>query len=401
VAGWMVAAGGGGGRAWRSLTGEAELVDLGFLRGLYAQIGDYVSVYLDTDRVHENAPEVTGIEWKSASRRLAAAGASPASLDAVGQVIADRDAAAGRAVFARAGEVTLAGKLDAPPRREIARLAPLPHLMPLLAQHRPPIPHVRVSATRTGGEVVAVGGSGAAWRDWMAGRQWPVHKVSVGGWSQDKFQRRAEDTWEENAKELAAEVISAADQVGASHVIISGDVRARSMLLEHLTVPLRESAAMVDKEVGADSTAMAEAADQALSDWADGDRRARFDDWGTHLAHDRAVQGLTQTLAALRNSQVSDVFLADNPHSAATAWIGPAGTDVAASREELLVRGVSEPVEDRADAAIVRAIASTDAELHFLPEDVVVTGDAAAYGGIARPLDGIGATLRYPHLIGV
>ncbi len=396
----MAAGGGGGPGLVVALTGEAELVDLGFLRGLYAEIGDYVSVYLDTDRVHENAAEVVGIEWRAASRRLAAAGASSASLDAVGHVIADRDAAAGQAVFARAGEVTLAGKLDAPPRREIARLAPLPHVMPLLAQHRPAIPHVRVSATRTGGEVVAVGGSGAAWRDWMAGRQWPVHKVSVGGWSQDKFQRRAEETWEENAKELAAEVISAADQVGASHVIISGDVRARSMLLEHLTVPLRESAAMVDKEVSADSPAMAEAADQALSDWADLDRRARFDDWGTHLAHDRAVQGLAQTLTALRNSQVSDVFLADNPHSVATAWIGPGGADLAATREELLVRGVSEPLEDRADAAIVRAIASTDAELHFLPEDVVVSGDSAAYGGIARPLDGIGATLRFPHLIG-
>jgi hypothetical protein len=37
--------------------------------------------------------------------------------------------------------------------------------------------------------------------------------------------------------------------------------------------------------------------------------------------------------------------------------------------------------------------------LHFLPEDLVVAGDPAARGGIARPLDGIGATLRFPHLI--
>ena len=102
-------------------------MDLGFLRGLYAQIGDYVSVYLDTDRVHEDAAEVVGIELKAASRRLAAAGASPASLDAVRHVIADRDAAAGRAVFARAGEVTLAGKLDAPPRRVNCARRPYPN----------------------------------------------------------------------------------------------------------------------------------------------------------------------------------------------------------------------------------------------------------------------------------
>jgi hypothetical protein len=93
------------------------------------------------------------------------------------------------------------------------------------------------------------------------------------------------------------------------------------------------------------------------------------------------------------------VFVADNPHSTATAWIGTGGTDVASTAEELEIRGVTEPVSDRADAAIVRAIATTEAGLHFLPEDLVVTGDPAARGGIARPLDGIGATLRFPHLI--
>jgi len=376
-------------------------VELGFLRRLYDEIGDYVSVYLDTDRIHEgNNSEATQIRWHDARRALAESEAQPTSLDAVAEIIGDPDEVApGRAIFARHGAVVFTGALDAPPRREIARLAPLPHLMPLLAQHRPPIPHVRVSATRTGGEVVAIGGSGEAWIAWMAGRQWPVHKVKVGGWSQDRIQRRAEETWAENAKELAAVVISAADQVGAQHVIISGDIRARAMLLEHLSIPLRESAAMVDKEIPADSSAMAEAADHALSDWADLDSRTRFEDWGTYLAHDQAIQGLGQTLTALRNGQVSDVFVADNPHSTATAWIGPGGADVAASREELEVRGVSDPINDRADAAIVRAIASTDAELHFLPDDLVVTGDSAACGGIARPLDGIGATLRFPHLI--
>jgi hypothetical protein len=373
-------------------------VDLGFLRRLYDEIGDYVSVYLDTDKVHEmNSLEAAEIRWHDARRELTAQGARQASIDAVAEVVLDPDEVApGRAVFARDGAVVFTGAMDAPPRREIARRAPLPHLMPLLAQHPPPIPHVRVSASRTGGEVVAIGGSGEAWRDWMAGRQWPVHKVSVGGWSQDKYQRRVEETWEQNAKELAAEVITAADQVGARHVIISGDVRARTMLLEHLTVPLRESAAVVDKEVTADSPAMAEAASKALSDWADRDRRERFEDWGTGLAHDKAVQGLAETLTALRNSQVSDVFLVDNPHSTAAAWIGPGGADLAATRDELVIRGVSDPVGDRADAAIVRAIASTDAELHFLPPDLVVTGDSAACGGVARPLDGIGATLRFP-----
>jgi Bacterial archaeo-eukaryotic release factor family 2 len=370
-------------------------VDLGFLRPLYDEIGDYVSVYLDTDRAHENALSAIELRWNAARQRLAGAGASQASLTAAAAVAGGPSGARGYAVFARGGALAFAGSLDAPPRREIARLAPLPHLMPLLAQRRPPIPHVRVSATRGGGEIVAIGGSGAGWRDWFTGQQWPLHKTSLGGWSQDRYQRSVEETWAENAKALAAEVTAAADRIGAQHVIVSGDIRARSLLLEHLPTPLRESAAVLEEEVSADSPAMTEAADRALSEWAGRRNRERFEDWKARLAHGLAVEGLARTMAAFRDGQVSDLFLADDPSSTASAWIGPAGYDLAASEEELLELDVPEPVADRADAAIVRAIAHTDAELHFLPADLVESGDPAACGGMARPRDGVCATLRF------
>jgi hypothetical protein len=370
-------------------------VDLGFLRPLFGETGDYVSVYLDTDRSHENALTAIELRWQAARQRLAEAGASQASLDAAAAVAGAPGEARGYAVFARAGAVAFTGALDAPPRREIARLAPLPHLMPLLAQRRPPIPHLRVSATRVGGEIVAVGGSGQGWRDWVSGQQWPVHKTKVGGWSQDRYQRSVEETWDENAKALAAEVDAVAGRIGARHVIVGGDLRARSLLLERLATPLRESAAVFDEEVSADSQAMTEAADRAVSEWAGRHCRERFDDWQARLAHGLAVQGLAPTMAAFRDGQVSDLFLADDPSSTASAWIGPAGNDLAASREELLELDVPAPAADRADAAIVRAIAHTDAELHFLPADLVETGNPEACGGIARPLDGVCATLRF------
>jgi hypothetical protein len=369
---------------------------LGFLKPLYDEFGGYVSVYLNTDRVHENASEAIGLRWRHARQQLTEAGASQDTLDAIAEVVGDTDEVSpGRAVFARDGAVTFTGALEQPPRRQIARLAPLPHLMPLLAQHRPPLPHVRVSATRTGGEIVAIGGAGEGWRDWVAGRQWPVHKTSVGGWSQDRHQRNVEETWAENAKTLAAEVTEAAARLGARHVIVTGDVRARSLLLGDLAKPLRESAAVLEEEVSADSQAMAEAADRALSDWAERHVRERFDDWQAQLAHGRGVEGLAQVLAALADGQVSDLFLADDPSSTATAWVGPAGTDLAATREELSERLVSAPVTERADAAIVRAIAASDAELQFLPADLAERTDSGASGGITRPRDGVCATLRF------
>ena len=375
-------------------------MNLSFLRPLYGEVGDYVSVYLDTDRSHENALTAIELRWQAARQRLAEAGASAASLDAAAAVTGGPGEARGYAVFTRVGAVAFTGTLDAPPRREIARLAPLPHLMPLLAQRRPPIPHLRVSATRTGGEIVAVGdpahgGTGQGWRDWVAGQQWPVHKTRSGGLSQERHQRSVEETWDENARTLAAEVNQVAGRIGAQHVIVSGDVRARSLLLEHLATPLRESAAVLEEEVSADSQAMTEAADRALEEWAGRHCRERFDDWRARLAHGLAVEGLARTMAAFRDGQVSDLFLVDDPSSTASAWIGPGGSDLAASREELLELDVPAPAADRADAAIVRAIAHTDAELHFLPADLVETGNPEACGGIARPLDGVCATLRF------
>lgn len=371
-------------------------MNLGFLRPLYEEFGGYASVYLDTDRVTENAAEAIGLRWRAAREHLTEAGATPETLDAIEDVFSDPDEASpGRAVFARGGEVVFTGALDGPPRRQIARLADLPHVLPLLAQHRPPIPHLRVSASRTGGDIVAIGGDGDAWRDWVAGRQWPVHKTPVGGWSQDKHQRRAEETWAENAKSLAAEVAAVAGQAGARHVIVGGDVRARTLLIENLPKALRQSVVTVDDEVAADSQIMAEAADRALADWADQAVRERFDEWRTRHAHGRGSEGLAATMAALREGQVSDLFLADDPASVAAAWVGPAGGDLAATQEELLERGVRPPLRDRADSALVRAVASTDAELHFLPADLVQTGDPAACGGFASPRDGTCATLRF------
>jgi len=370
-------------------------VNLGFLRPLYDATGDCVSVYLDTDRTHENALEAIELRWRAARQRLAEAGADPPSLDAAAAVMAGPGEARGYAVFARDGAVAFTGTLDAPPRREIARFAPLPHVMPLLAQRRPPIPHVRVSATRGGGEIVAVGGSGREWRDWVAGQQWPLHKTSVGSRSQDRHQRSVEETWDENAKALATEVAAAATRAGAGHVIVSGDVRARTLLLGHLPTLLRESATVLEEEVDADSPAMTEAADRALVEWADRRSRDRFDDWRARRAHGLAVEGLAATMGALRDGQVSDLFLADDSSSTASAWIGPGGSDLASSSEELLALDVPAPVADRADAAIARALAHTDAELHFLPADLVEAGDPAACGGIAHPRDGVCATLRF------
>ena len=53
--------------------------------------------------------------------------------------------------------------------------------------------------------------------------------------------------------------------------------------------------------------------------------------------------------------------------------------------------GIAWPVR----ASFTRAAARTDAELHFLPADLVQRGDPTADGGISVPRDGVAAAFRF------
>lgn len=186
----------------------------------------------------------------------------------------------GLAAFARAGSVQLSSALAGPPQQEIARYSLLPHVLPLLAQSPPRAPHLRVAADRSGGEIVTVWGDGRQAEAAVAGEGWPVHKTSVGGWSQDRYQRSAEEAWAENAKELATAVTAAAERVQAELIVVAGDLRAVPLLVEHLGQPLRDLVVTVDREVAADSDVLAE--------FADGEFRRRYETLltiETRLAH--------------------------------------------------------------------------------------------------------------------
>lgn len=253
-------------------------------------------------------------------------------------------AAPGRALFARDGRVTFTAPLGAAPRREIARVGQLPHLMPLLAQRPPSAAPPRLATTRN--ELSALRAAG---QTGGSPHGLPVHKA----------------------------------------------VRAGSLLLNHLPSPRRPRALGVGKRAGADGPPIAGHPERSVTARADRECRARFGEWQAHRAHSGTVEGLRDTLAALREGQVADLFIADRPASTATVWIGPEGVDVATTLPELQARGVPDPLPERADAAIVRALATTDAELHFLPEDLVAAEATAGGHAITFPRDGICATLRW------
>jgi len=369
-------------------------MDLGFLRPLYEYPPDwpasgYVSVYLDTTP-KENAPNEVALRLRAAREALAAAGADQATLDAVLAANLDHVPARSHALFAAGGTVRLHGIMpESPSLGESSSYTPLPQVVPWLAQRPPRLPHVRVAANREGGQVLAVPG---AWPETqgdletamiglteVVGESWPVHKPAGGGWSQPRFQRSAEETWTETAKRIAEAVTRAADRVKAVFVVLGGDVRERTILADELPKALRDNVVIVEREVELTAPAFDEAAWAEESWRAALDARARLDEFRAQMDRPpgdrRAVQGLDATLTALRDGLVSDVLIAASPDSTATAiatetaWIGPGLADAATGREQLIERGVTDPVTDLAAEALARAAAGTAAELHFPREE--------------------------------
>jgi len=372
-------------------------MDLDFLKSLYENAEDraaagYVSVYVDTSPATESAAKELELRWRADREELAAEGVGAPVLDAVGRHLTDgKPTAPGQAVFADGGMVRLTAALPRPPRREISCFAALPHIMPLLAQLPPQIPHVRVGAERTGGRVLTVSAGGAAATSTITGQTWPVHKTSRQ--ADYSRQRSTEETWAENGKLLADAVTRAAEQVRAEFVIVGGDEWERSILLGLLPAALRDSAVVVDREVDPEGTVFTAAAEAERMRRAEQHSQARLDEFLVRMNESdatvrRAVEGLDATLAALRDGLASDVLISDDPaRDGATdpaAWIGPGLGDVATTREQLTQRGVADPVRDRAGAALARAACGTGATLSFMP------GDADL------PAGWIGALLRAP-----
>ena len=97
-----------------------------------------------------------------------------ATLDALGDVLTGPGLTApGTAAFGQDGTVPLAVRLPAVPLREMARSARLPDLLPLLIQSPPRPPQLLVSATRSGGDVLAIRTAAGVTRQHVQGTGWP------------------------------------------------------------------------------------------------------------------------------------------------------------------------------------------------------------------------------------
>jgi len=372
------------------------MIRLDSLSELLATPGPYATAYLDATLSKELGPKEVAGRWRALRDSLAEQGADAATLDAMESVAGrhtDVPGAHGQVIVGGGGTLRLDAVLPAPPRRQTARWAPLPHLMPMVAQLGLVVPYVLAVVDRVGADVTVHGPRGTE-SETVQGDDSDVHKVKVGGWAQDHYQNRSENLWEANARQVAQVVEAGVRRVAAQVVVVTGDVRARGALVDSLGERARGLVVQLEhgtRHEGGDEEKLRAEVDEAVARIAAGEDQAVIDRFGeaqgragSGVGSVLAVAGLSDTVGALRAAAVETLLVLDDSSSDATAWVGPEPVHIALTEEELTELGVRDPVRDRLDAALVRAAAGTDAAIVTLaPGQLELT-------------HGLGATLRYP-----
>ena len=274
-----------------------------------------------------------------------------------------------------------------PPAEVTAANAALPHVLPLVVLRGERVAWLRVVVDRTGADLLGATEGGVPRTAQVTGTwEYPIRKVKPGGWSQPRYQRSAENSWEHNAQEVADAVADLATTVEPEVLVIAGDVRARTLLIEHL--PERWRRRVLHSEVGsrapgADPEPLDAVTAAAVADLAARHRAETVDRFRAERGRDAAAgTGLGAAVAALQRGQV-DTLLAFGEPVDDPVWVGPEPTQLAMTADEVRAMGVAKPERVRADAALLRAATATEADLVLVSPGEV---DLDA---------GVGALLRY------
>lgn len=364
------------------------MTDLSFLRPVFDAPGPFATAHIDVSRTTESAAREVALRWRAVREDLLAAGGAEAvlaHLDPVLAAVPHAPGAAYRLVVANASGVLLDDVLPGPAGRpEGGSWGPLPDVAPLLVHRAGGVPYVLVVTDRLGAEIEVhhVVPGPPPETETVQGERLHVTKVAAGDWAHTQFQRRSENLWQRNAREVAVATERALARSGAELLVVTGDERAREALRDALTPPARERLVEVPgdrRAAGADRTPLEDAVAREVDRRAADHTEAALQAFAQRRAQGTAVDDLAEVCLALTEGRVA-VLLLDPPAAGRTTlWCGPDGREVGTSPEAVRAGG---PGAARGDLALLRAAVATAASVSVLPE------------GRRKVPGGVGALLR-------
>lgn len=229
---------------------------------------------------------------------------------------------------------------------------PLPRLAPLIEARQRTIAHVMVDTDLSGADITAFDGGTIIATDGVVGETEHIHRGHFGGWSQRRFQQRAENTWEHNANDVADAAATLAVQTEARLIVVVGPTRAQSMvadaLAERVQIP-------VDKVHAGDIDAAAAEITRLTANVAATDTKELLDQVREGVGTGRSSTSSKQVLEALEQGRVETLLVHDDD-----------GSSFDSGDEARLI-----------DRAIASAL-HTDAVIHVVPNVALLDGGVAA-----------------------
>ena len=362
-------------------------IDVGALRPLYSTPGPIMSVYFNLRATDEQEALP---RWRSLADRLARDGAPPEAIQALhNRVLGSVPGPGVLAAFAAGTDVLFAVNLPGSEQPDSARYAALPHIVPVLAwlQDHPAL--VAATVDRTGADIVVYPyASSEPISTVVRGRDDEIERNAPGGWSQGRYQHRAEDSWEHNAAQVADILARTLRRFDAHLLLLAGDIRALQYLEDHLPIWVRHEVSVRRISGGRSENGSFERHEEEIRIEA---RLAADEEMAALLAEldegrgpaGHAVEGPRETLSALAASRVRILLIGADLAPEGTAWFGPGPTDVAERAEHLIRAGVPAERGPLVDVA-TRAALLTGAGVWVLPP-----------GHAGGPSGGIGALCRF------
>jgi peptide subunit release factor 1 (eRF1) len=344
--------------------------------------GPVASVVMSAPSAIANAAERFETHWHRAHKQLASSDLDPADLARLDKTVSDLHHGEGSSVVLVQcpGADTFVEFLDDEVSNDLIAVDTLPRLGALLESRQRSIPHVMVVADRAGADILAIDGGSLVTALDVEGETEFIHRGHPGGFSQRRYQQRAENLWESNAAQAAEAVAKVARDSRARLVTVAGDVRAVTFLKEHLP---KDVASLTHELTGQSDELIAAETVRATADVVARDTRevirAHRDACGTG----RGADGAPQTTDALSIGRVATLLIHDDPADDRRGLIDPAGTWCASRVTDT---DDAPPDADVAEARLVdlaiRSALRSDAGVRFVPR----------HGG---PAEGLGAILRW------